>query len=86
MYYWGRMSYPRPLSHQNVHRYELRPVNRVEYAHYVFWQKDAEEWLERYLSTDPGILWDCVVCSGSILAQAALIILEAQEGVPDETR
>ena len=85
-YYWGKVSYPEGLSHEEICRYNLRPVDQVEYAHHVFWEKDAESWEDEYLAQDLSLLYQMIIQSGSILAQAALVILEAQKGVPDETK
>ena len=40
--YHGKVSYLEPLSHEDLYRYELRPVDLAEYAEYVFWQRRQE--------------------------------------------
>lgn len=76
--YHGKVSYPEPLDHEDLYRYELRPVNLVEYAEYVFWQHGDPGYDIKadYLSANRALLES--YAPGSILAQAALIILDAQ--------
>jgi len=81
--YHGKVSYPEPLSHHDLYRYELRPVNLVEYAEHVFWQhrEPGFDLRAEYLSADRALLEEYAAwpTRSSILARAALIILDAQK-------
>ena len=84
--YLGKASSPAPLSHEDLYRYELRPVDLVEYAEYVFWQHRQHrdpgfDVRAEYLSAGRAFLEE--YASRSILAQAALIILDAQKESED---
>jgi len=85
--YHGKVSYSEPLSPWDIYRFELRPVDLVEYAEYIFWreifwhegsQEGDQPWLrEDYLSADRALLEEHA--PHDILARAALIILDAQK-------
>lgn len=75
--YHGEVSYPEPLSPEDLYRYELRPADLVECAEYIFWQHEGSglDLRTDYLSTDRATL-EIYASRSSVLAQAALIILD----------
>ena len=77
--YHGKASYPAPLTPEQIWQYELRPADLVEYAEFIFWEDgraDNMDMREDYLSTPRADLEN--MAQFSKLAQAALIILDAQ--------
>jgi len=79
--YHGAVSYPQPLTPKQIWQYELRPADLVEYAEFIFWEDGRADDIamrEDYLSTDRADLEN--MAQFSKLAQAALIILDAQKG------
>ena len=79
--YHGTVSYPEPMSYYQMWHYDLRAVDPVEYAEFIFWvdaHQSGRDWLrEMYLDMDRDVLEEDA--SHDIYAQAALIILDAQE-------
>ena len=74
-YFLGCVEYLNPLSFDDIHRYELWPTDKVEWAEYIFWL-ESSDWLRAdYLSQDDETLEK--YASRDIKAQAALILKQA---------
>lgn len=83
-YHYATVQYPSPLSFDLIWSFELRPVDKVEAAHYLFWDVSkrnaiyAAENEKRWLAHDRHLL--SAMRERDSLAEAALVILEAQDG------
>ena len=84
--YHGVVSYPTPLTPEQIWQYELRPADLVEYAEFIFWEDgraDNVDMREDYLNTDRADLES--MSQFSKLAQAALTILDARSAQEENT-
>ena len=83
--HYATVQYPEALPFDMIWRYDLIPSNAVEAAHYLFWDESkrdaiyAAENEKRWLAHDRHLLV-AMRDRGDGLAEAALTILEANDG------
>jgi len=80
-YFHGVITYPEPLTLEQVHKWELWPVDRKVRAEYAFWLEGDEGWpggwlRESYMDADVAELLKHAE-NGDTLAKAALVLRDA---------